>query len=113
MYWGVLRKRHEYFNEDSSKMSFVFVPTALWSNTFSFSFPDTANRSRLFESDIKLTRLDYERVDTSLTGNAPGAEVEVQSIEGQKRKAIRTRRKIWPSRIIPVVLTVGEGNFIA
>lgn len=79
------------------------------SKTFSSSFPDTANGSKLFETDIKLTRLDYARVDTSLTGNAPGADVKVQSIE--KRKAIRTRRKIWPSRIIPVVLTFGEENF--
>lgn len=80
----------------------------MWSKTFLSFFPDTANGSRLFEADIKLTRLDYERVDTSLTGNAPGADVKVQSIE--KRKAIRTRRKIWPSRIVPVVLTVGEEN---
>ena len=80
----------------------------MWSKTFSFFFPDTAKGSRLFETDIKLTRLDYARVDTSLTGNAPGADVKVENIE--KRKAIRTRRKIWPSRIIPVILTVGEEN---
>ena len=91
------------------KTSFDFFPlTSMWSETFSFSFPDTAKGSRLFETDIKLTRLDYARVDTSLTNNAPGADVKVQNIE--KRKAIRSRRKIWPSRIIPVILTVGEEN---
>ena len=64
---------------------------------------------KLFESDIKLTPEDHDRVDTSQTGDAEGADVEVQSIErGEKRKAIRTRRKIWPSRRIPVTLTVCE-----
>ena len=91
------------------KRRLIFFVTVMWSKTFPSSFSDTANGSRLFEADIKLTGLDYARVDTSLTGNAPGADIEVQSIE--KRKAIRTRRKIWPSRIIPVVLTVGEENF--
>ena len=81
----------------------------MWSKIFRFSFPDTAKGSRLFEADIKLTRLDYKRVDTRHTGNALGADVKVENIE--KRKAIRTRRKIWPSRIIPVVLTVGEEYF--
>lgn len=105
---GVLRKRHEYstkLNQDFPEMAFnCFFLTTLWSKTFPSSFPDTAYGSRLFETDIKLSPLDYKRVDTSLTGNAPGADVEVQNIE--KRKAIRTRRKIWPSRVIPVVLTV-------
>ena len=64
---------------------------------------------KLFESDIKLTPHDHDRVDTSPTGDAEGADVEVESIERpDKRKAVRTRRKIWPSRVIPVVLTVGE-----
>ena len=81
-----------------------FFLTTLWSKTFLSSFSDTVNGTRLFETDIKLSPLDFKRVDTSLTGNAPGADVEVQNIE--KRKAIRTRRKIWPSRVIPVVLTV-------
>ena len=105
---GVRRKCYEYstkLNEDLTEMAFnCFFLTTLWSKTFLSSFSDTANGTRLFETDIKLSPLDFKRVDTSLTGNAPGADVEVQNIE--KRKAIRTRRKIWPSRVIPVVLTV-------
>ena len=72
-------------------------------------------KTNLFEADIFLSRQDkYERgVDTSPTGDATGAKVDVESIGGEKRKGIRTRRKIWPSRIIPVAATrdMGEAMF--
>ncbi|KAL9956652.1 hypothetical protein ACROYT_G038161 [Oculina patagonica] len=72
---------------------------------------DSGYLDKLFESDIKLTPQDYSRVDTSPTGDAEGADVQVASIErAEKRKAVRTRRKIWPSRIIPVVNYVDEAR---
>ena len=83
-------------------------------NCFLF-LPDNVDNDKLFESDIKLTHNDLERVDTSRTGkDTPGAEVEVESIQGQRRKSIRSRRKIWPSRFIPVTATVdvGERDFL-
>jgi len=65
---------------------------------------------KLFEADIMLSPHDKERgVDTSVTGNVTGAEVEVESI-AHKRKGIRSRRKIWPSRIIPVAATIDMGE---
>ena len=65
-------------------------------------------KNNFFEADIVLTQQDvHERgVDTSETGDAKGAKVEVESI-GHKRKGIRTRRKIWPSRMIPAAISSG------
>ena len=67
----------------------------------------------LFETDIKLTKSDFDLVDTSETGDAKGAQVKVENIEenAEKRKGVRTRRKIWPSRIIPVTATVALGEW--
>ncbi|KAJ7372572.1 hypothetical protein OS493_017843 [Desmophyllum pertusum] len=75
---------------------------------------EAGEEDALFETDIKLTPHDHNRVETSLTGNAEGAEVKVESIQGQKRKAIRSRRKIWPSRIVPVEMTpaTSKRNFL-
>ena len=68
---------------------------------------------KLFETDIVLTPQDTQErgVDTSQTGDARGAEVIVESI-ADKRKGIRTRRKIWPSRIIPVTATANMGRHV-
>ena len=65
----------------------------------------------LFEADIMLSNNDKKIVDTSATGDSNGAKVDVESI-GQKRKAIRTRRKIWPSRSIPVEATIDVGELM-
>ncbi|CAH3037134.1 unnamed protein product, partial [Porites lobata] len=68
-------------------------------------------KNNFFEADIVLTRQDVRErgVDTSETGDAKGAKVEVESI-GHKRKGIRTRRKIWPSRIIPAAISSGMND---
>ncbi|XP_031563307.1 uncharacterized protein LOC116298872 [Actinia tenebrosa] len=58
----------------------------------------------LFEGDIELMSQDKGHVDTSQTGNAEKADVDVNGLTS-KRKAIRSRKKIWPSRTIPIQLT--------
>ena len=72
---------------------------------FTLFLPESGEEDKLFETDIMLTPHDHDRVDTSPTGHEHGADVDVDSIQGQKRKAIRTRRKLWPSRIVPVEIT--------
>ena len=76
-------------------------------------FSALEKKGKLFETDIELSPQDIQggEVDTSQTGDAKGAEVEVESI-GEKRKGIRTRRKIWPSRIIPVTATSDMGRHV-
>ncbi|EDO42645.1 predicted protein [Nematostella vectensis] len=58
----------------------------------------------LFEGDVSLNAEDEKIVDRSETGDAGNAEVEVQGIV-EKRKAVRRRRYVWQSRIVPVQMT--------
>ena len=64
----------------------------------------------LFESDIVLNSEDKKYVDTSQTGDAESADVKVGGIL-EKRKAIRNRRNLWPTRTIPIQVSTKLGGY--
>mgnify|MGYP001796418196 CR=1 FL=1 len=55
---------------------------------------------RLFESDIMLTKQDEDSVDLSKTEGK--SDIHVKENQIKKRKAIRNRKYLWPSRNIPI-----------
>lgn len=57
-------------------------------------------RGQLFESDIMLTRQDKEYVDLSKTEGK--GEIHIKPTQISKRKAVRSRKMLWPSRNIPL-----------
>ena len=61
-------------------------------------------RGQLFESDIMLSKQDKEYVDLSKTDGKGEIHVKPNQIT-EKRKAIRSRRMLWPSRNIPIEIS--------
>ena len=66
-------------------------------------------KGKLFESDIMLTKQDMDDVDLSKTDGT--GEIQVSPAEiTSKRKAVRNRKYLWPSRVVPMEASADFGK---
>ena len=66
-------------------------------------------KGKLFEADIVLTKQDIQDVDTSI--NAGTGEIHIDTNKfADKRKGVRNRKNLWPSRTVPYEISPGFGK---